>query len=297
MNETTTMEVREGEIENRDHDLEVVPTNTAIDINRNSMEDMEWLSNNIGKIAEFQKKIYYGILQMTIPGDFVVFGSGEKERAELSTAACERIARIGISVVNSKMTKEVGRDEKGEFFKYTATGTGTFRGRKVDVLSCVSSRDKFYGRADGKLKDVTEVSQTDVEKAAWRGLMKESVKALLGLRRLDPAELRARGVKMVGSGGHTFQSKSEKAAASETLVTGIAEAKLEKSGKKANGATWYLYKVTGTEGDVFFTFDDKEYAKVVEAQEAKSTVCITYKKNDRNSNEIISVVLAEKPAA
>lgn len=294
--EKATPEIAEPELEVAETDLEVIPRNeTAVDVSRKSIEDMEWLANNIEKIVEYQKKIYMSLLKMTVPGDFSVFGEGEKERAELGTAGCERLAKVGVIVVGSKMIKEIGRDEHGEYFTYIATGKATFRGRSIDVMSCASSRDKFYGRQDGKIKDISNVSKTDVKKAAWRGLIKEAVKSLLGLRRLDPKELALYKIPLTRTGGHKFESKESQVAATDQVVTCIKEAKIDKQGTRADKSTWTLYKITGTEGDVFFTYEESEYKKCLDAIANKVTVGISSKKNKYNSLEITGLSLI--PAA
>lgn len=282
----------ENNIETKENDLEVETTELEvlssrdehnIDSYRASIEDMEWLAKNIGKIADLQKTIFTSLLKMTVPGDFMVFGSGEKKRAEIGTAACERIARVGVNIIGAKMVKEKGKDDKGEFYTYTATGKATFRGRSIDVINVVSSRDKFYGKESGGLKDISDISETDVKKACWRGLIKEGVKSLLGLRRLDPNELEKEyKIKLVGSGSYDFKSKDEKSEEIQTANIAVQEVLIKRGDK------WNKYTISDTEGVNYTTFSDTLGAEAKRVKESKEVVSISFVK-DQYGLKLISI--------
>src|SRR5258708_3662473 len=164
------IEVKEKEIEAQGH-------GDIIAIKQDSAQDIFWLAENIDKLIEAQKKIFMGILKITMPGDFVAFGTGVKETVELRGAACERIARdLGVSFINWAEPKyEEFNDEKGTYYSYTYECDAIFRSRVIRVMGVVSSRSKFHGKEGGKFKEIWEVDRDNVRKAARREAMKEGV--------------------------------------------------------------------------------------------------------------------------
>lgn len=275
-------------------EIEVVQTgNSLIDTNQGSMQDMEWLANNIGDIADRYKKTLMGILRLTMPGDFVEFGSKGKKTIELTTAACERIAIAGVSLFNSTIEKEVKKDAKGEFYNYIATAKATFRDRSVDVESIVSSRDPFYGVKGGKFKEISDISENDIRRAARRGLMKEGVKVLLGLRRLDPDELNSMGISLTKVGGYNFQDKDEVAENTSVIVE-----RIENVTQKATKKSILFFVYAG--GEAYRTFSESfaEIAKEcmgisLTKNASQSFAEISYQKT-QYGNQIVSIRKVEE---
>jgi len=278
----TSKPVEQAEIETVDNDLEVIRPEASggLDSSREEIDQMRWLAKNIGEIAELNKTIFLGLLKMTVPGDFIIFGSGDKRRAEIGTAACERIAKIGVNITEVKQIKEMRSDDKGSYYNYVTTGTATFRNRSVPVISIVSSRDKFYGKEDGKLKENWEISEGDVQKASWRGILKEGVKTMLGLRRLDPAELESYGVKLAGFGGHTFKNKEEKAAGADSVTVTIEDVKQRVGETK--GKPWTMFIIKDVEGAEYVTFSET-FATVAKNLKGKQAT-IQFTKTERGCN-------------
>src|SRR3990167_1168470 len=191
MTEKTELEVKELQ-------TEALSNGAVLQVKHESLQDTLWLADNIEKLIDANKKIFTVILKSSHPGDFVSFGKGEKEKVELIGAACERVARdVGISFNNWTEKLETFQDEVGPGFRYVYEADAVFRSRVIRVMSVASSRTKFFGKEDGEFKDVSEVSRDDVQIAARRGIHKEGVKALLGLRHLNRAEVEKYGVSIV----------------------------------------------------------------------------------------------------
>lgn len=279
----------DSEIEIVESNKEAMTDGGMLAVKQDSLESTLWLADNIDKLIEANKKIFTSIMRSSHPGDFVAFGKGEKEKIEMGGAGCERIARdIGISFLNRVEKYETFQDDIGPGFRYIYEADAVFRGRTIRVMSVASSRTKFFGKEQGEYKSLSEVSRDDVQIAAYRGIFKEGVKAMLGLRRLNRAELEKYGVKIITPGGHDFKNKDEKAAEQEAATISIEKVsyKTNKPGEKE----WTKYAIHGTEGDIFSTFDKPiaEKAKGMIGTAQTATINFTKSKygNDITSFEI-----------
>lgn len=268
MSEKTT------ELETIEVDKEAIIGGGALQVKRDSLEDTLWLADNIEKLIEANKKIFAVIMKSSYPGDFVAFGKGEKEKIEMVGAGCERVARdVGISFTNRTEKFETFEDEIGHGFRYIYEADAIFRGRIIRVMSIASSRTKFFGKDSGEYKDISEVSRDDVQIAAYRGVFKEGVKAMLGLRRLNRGELEKYGVKIITSGGYDFKNKDEKAAASETVAVTISDITFKRAEK------WTKFSIKDEEGAVYNTFSETIAKTAKECKESGKVANITFHKD------------------
>lgn len=275
-------------------DLEPVNAQGALTIHKDSFEDMKWLAQHIEEIVEMKKKIMMGILKLTQEGDFTTFGNGDKIRAEIGTAACERIATIGVSLTNIKQFKKIHTDEKGSYYTYITKGTAIFRSREIPVMSIASSRDPFFGKEKGRLLEAWEISDRDVQMASWRGVTKEGVKSILGLRRMSPSELEKYGVKVSGS-SYTFKSREEKADDAQKITVTITEVMTKMLPAKNKGEEDYpVFNIADSAGQKYSTFK-KEFAEIAKSLKGKEAL-IQFTKNDKGYLNL-NTIEAVPPAA
>lgn len=266
---------------------EAVVAGSIVEVKRSSMDDLFWLSDNIDKIVEARKKIFTGILKLTIPGDFVSFGKDEKEKVELTGAACERIGGeqgLGMSLKNWTEKREDFTDEKGSYYVWTYEADACWKNCIIRVMSVVSSRDPFFGVEHGRLKEPWEIKLTDVKKAAYRGVYKEGVKTIFGLRHLNRADLEKNGVVIANVSGYTHKSKDEKAAGTQIATIEIRDVR-QKSSKPGDTTQWTKFIIIGADLVEFNTFD-RTMAELAKANFGKkATVNFTTSKygNDLSS--------------
>ena len=285
MNENGTVEAIEPDIETTPEAGGLIATS------RESVEDLYYLADNIEKMISAQNKIRLAVLKLAQPGDWVTFGKEDKEKAEIGFAGALRIgSTLGVSFTNWESKKETGRDDIGEWYRWEFECDSVFRGRIVRVYGRAGSRDKFFGKDKGEFKEIHDIDEGNIKMAARRAAMKEGVKVLFGLHHMDPTYLKANGVKLASAGGYAFKSTDEKAAETQNITEIIKDAILAKSGKKANGQAWNLYKITMADGSELATFSDTEHKKAVEFVKSGQVAQVNFKINDKGSKVIESII-------
>lgn len=158
----------------------LVPQSGHIDAIIAVAEKMDALGTALDRIRTFA-------MRRAMPGDWVRFkGKDDDGTLNLAGPGAERIAAaIGVSFIEWKAHKEEGRDDKGAWYRWYYNCTALAMGRRIEAIEGhAGSRDRFFGVKYGKLKDLSDVSESDIRTAARRNAMKEGVRILLGLRRL-----------------------------------------------------------------------------------------------------------------
>lgn len=252
-------------------EIELAPDSTGVVAGVLSVEDQLALAENIVKLVEAQNKIRMALLGLAQIGDWVVFGDEEKVKAELNFAGAMRIgSTLGCSFMNWSAEKETGTDERGTWFRWNYECDAVFRGRTVRVYGRASSRDKFFGKAHGKFKQVIDVDEGDIRMAARRGAMKEGVKVLFGLHHMDPAELSKVGVRLEHASNVKFQTQEAKSEETKTVTIQVKEVTMKK------GATWVKYSIIDTNGEIYSTFSETFATVAKAAKESGGKVNISY---------------------
>jgi hypothetical protein len=226
------------------------------------------------------------LLRLAQSGDWVLFGDGEKAKAELNFAGAMRIgSTLGCSFTNWSAEKETGSDEKGSWFRWNYECDAVFHGRTVRVYGRASSRDKFFGKAHGEYKALADVDEGNIRQAARRGAMKEGVKVLFGMHHMDPVELEKFGVKMERASGVSFKSAETKAEEAQTATVTVQDVRLKK------GDNWTKYTVIDTEGVAYSTFSETFATVAKEAKITGKQVTITFVPNVKFGPEIKGIAL------
>ena len=152
------------------------------------------------KIAEYDKAlsaIINFILKRTYAGDWVSHSKhsdpAHLRTASLSGSGCERVAvALGISEKNWKEhPMEWSEDRKHYGFKFEADFT--LGGRTVHGFGEASTRNKFFSFANGSYKELSEIREDHIRKAAMRECQKDGIRRLLGLRKIPLLKLRELG--------------------------------------------------------------------------------------------------------
>ena len=198
-----------------EEETELAPTHTGLIVedmpqSKKSAEDILWLAENIEALVTAKKKIVTAMLKMAVPGDWVSFSSDSDPdgSASLGYDGAMRIAEpCGISFIDRKVKKIIGRDKEGEWYRYESEVTCIRGGRQVRTWGRAGSRDVFFGKADGKWKDLSDINEGNVKMAAIHSSMKEGVRILLGITSFPVKDLIQMGVNVDFTKGYKFKSK------------------------------------------------------------------------------------------
>ncbi|GAG68024.1 unnamed protein product, partial [marine sediment metagenome] len=177
---------------------------------KKGIDDILYLAEHVEKVVAAQKKIRMALLKLAQSGDWIVFGDAKSSKAELGFAGAMRIgSTLGVSFTNWSAEKERGTDVNGEWYRWNFECDAAYKNRIVRVYGRAASRDKFFGKAYGKYKELHDIDEGNIKMAARRGAMKEGVKVLFGLHHQNPNELKDFGIGLDYAGGHAFQSSQE----------------------------------------------------------------------------------------
>lgn len=202
------------------HSAPAVPSVIETLSNEKALEVYEFVAENIDRFVIAQRKIREGIYKIALPGDWVVFGSDdgdnkkapEDEVANLSYGGCTRIVNtLRTSVTNrSELQRIPHKDEKGDWYEYRQSADFSWNGILIKgVMGVVSTRDKFFGKAYGKIKDVWDVQEHWVARACHRAVIKEGVKLIFGLHQIPVKDLKAAGVKIEDAKSYKFNKSTD----------------------------------------------------------------------------------------
>lgn len=285
--QTTDIEVSEPEIEALPEAGGLVTTS------KEGIDDLLYLADNIDKVIAAQNKIRGAIMGLAQPGDWVLFGNDKEKagKAELGFAGAMRIAStLGVNFTNWEAKKEAERDDLGEFYRWEFEVDASYRNRTIRVYGRASSRDKLLGKVGGVYRPLHDIDEGNIKMIARRAAMKEGTKVLFGLHHMDPEYIKKFGITLVSAGGYSFKSQETNVAETPNAVSVmVEEAILLKSGKSASGKPWTLYKITGTEGDVFHTFSATDLEVAHRAKAAGTPVTISFTVTEKGGKNITSI--------
>lgn len=276
-----------------EQDIELMPENTGIITHsKTDVEDILFLAENIEKVVQAQNKIRMVLLKLAQQGDWVVFGKGDKSKAELGFAGAMRVgATIGVNFTNWAAEKETGTDDKGEWYRWNYECDAMYRNRTIRVFGRASSRDKFFGKEYGEYKQLHDIDEGNIKMAARRGAMKEGVKVLFGLHHMNPAELEKYGIQLEYANKYEFKNKEEQAETAQETQTIVVS--VESITKKVDPkGKWTKFSVQDTEGAKYSTFD-KTFAELADKAKAnKQAIKIDYV-STQYGNDIKNITFSE----
>lgn len=158
-----------------------------------AVENTLWLAEHVDKLVDAMQTIHRAVLKIAHDGDWVQFSG----KGCLTSAGAERIANMfGMSQSNWTSHKESGRDDKGEWFRWTYEVDVSFKGRTVRGQGIFGSRDKFFGFQGGQWKELSDVDEQNIRKAARHAAYKEGIRILLGLRNIPVNVLQKAGINI-----------------------------------------------------------------------------------------------------
>lgn len=276
------------------------PDNTAL-VSGNP-DAMIALASRLEAMGEAMDRIQRFILSRALSGDFVKFrGADGSWTMELCSAGAERIARdLNISFLNSKMEKVSGSDSHGPFYAWECTCDAAIiqNGREVRKITGIkgvaSTRNKFFGYANGEWKPVEDIKDSDLQQAARRAAMKEATRTMLGLRRLSEADSARLGLDMSKVKGVEFTGGGQSGAAKEQAAEGLTTVVKLKSAKSVTRGKYQITELYAADGHKYDSFDKNNALLAIanKAVESDAPVCIRYNIHPQYGRQIKGLTLA-----
>ena len=149
----------------------------------------------IEKNVEFYNKVKIIALKMTKASDWVDLGGNPY----LMDRGTENIAvAFGVDISGVRLEPiEWAEDTKGRYYSFIASGKAYSKklGRYVEDIGVCSQRDKFFGMANGQLKEIQEVDMANIRRKAVTNLYSRLIKRVIGLMGITWEDLAAAGIK------------------------------------------------------------------------------------------------------
>lgn len=181
------------------------------------------------EIIESRNKLFDRVMEVAIrstsQGDWV----DQAGKPYLQGSGAEKVARrFGVKLFDIVIDREDHDDDNGKYCIYTTTGKVSLGNSPYDVIESIgtcSSRDKFFGRANGRNKDLKDVDLTNIKKKSYTNFIVNAVTRLLGLRNLSWDDLSKYGISRDGKTKVTYMDKSAAAMGSSSYKKNEANAK------------------------------------------------------------------------
>lgn len=160
------------------------------DVGRITKAQVRGLEEAAGLIESFQRAMYTIMVKATYPSDWIIQG----ETACLKSAGAERIASALGDFEWREVrpaSKEKIDDKHGTGYIWTYYYRVTWRGRSVDAIGHYSSRDLLLGKVGDDFRDVADINEANIMRAARHIAIGEGIKQILGLRGM-PVDLMPR---------------------------------------------------------------------------------------------------------
>lgn len=162
-----------------------------------AMDAMIGIASKIEQYEKAMNSVMNFILRQSYAADWISHARESDpvlmRSANLSGAGAERIAKsLGISE-SHWIRKDKVWSEDHKSYTYECEADFSLGGRTVHAYGRASSKDKFFGYANGQWKEQSDVKEDDIKIAAFRNCRKEGVRTLLGLRKIPIMKLKELG--------------------------------------------------------------------------------------------------------
>lgn len=169
-----------------------LPSNDQTDIILND-KSIEIVIAEAEKRVDVLKKILGVAIKRTNPHDWTCIG----DKPYLGGSGVEKIAPLfGVKMENVKNERLERTDDKGVYYIYQLTARFWWQGGSIEALGACSSRDKFFGWDSNTktYKELHDVDEPNVMKAAYTNLMVNGITRVLGIRNLEWSDLEQFGI-------------------------------------------------------------------------------------------------------
>jgi hypothetical protein len=225
------------------------------------------------KKVDVLKKVLGVAIKRTNPHDWTCIG----DKPYLGSSGLEKIAPLfGCKMEDVKNVRLEREDEKGKHYIYQFTARFFWQGGSIEALGACSSRDKFFGYDSTKkiYKELHDVDETNVMKAAYSNLMVNGIGRLLGIRNLEWSDLEPFGITK----DKVSKVEYNKGASADPANAGlITEAQVKRFYSIAKSCGWadaelkeWLLKNYKLDSATKISWKDKQYENIIIAvQKAK----------------------------
>jgi hypothetical protein len=186
------------------------------------------------KKVDVLKKVLGVAIKRTNPHDWTCIG----DKPYLGSSGVEKISPLfGVKMESVKNERLEREDDKGKYYIYQFTARFWWQGGSIEALGACSSRDKFFGwdSATKSYKELHDVDEPNVMKAAYSNLMVNGVTRVLGIRNLEWSDLEAFGITKDKVTKVEYNKGAQSDPASQGL---ISEAQGKRLYAIAKGAGW-----------------------------------------------------------
>lgn len=156
-------------------------------------KSLEMIVLEAEKKVDVLKRVLGAAIKRTNPHDWTSLN----DKPYLGGSGCEKIAPLfGVRMANVVNQRDEREDDKGRYYMYTFQGTFSWQGGSIEAIGACSSRDKFFGWDSGAkaYKELHDVDETNIKKAAYSNLMVNGITRLLGIRNLEWSDLEPFGI-------------------------------------------------------------------------------------------------------
>ena len=278
---------------------------TTQEITSDGMDAVIAVAAKMDSFSKAMDTILNHVIRRSYVGDWVCHSKADAKpedmKANIGSAAAERIASfLGIQERNWSGGDKIVYDD-GKAFEWRFDADFGFGKRWVHAIGRASSRDKFFGYANGNWKPLDEVKEDDIRMAAFRNTRKEGVRGLLGLRSIPLAKLQELGFNTANVRMANFSAKmsdaEKKGIASDGLI--YKEIKVasitKKSESKDPKKPWILWTVSDGKIDygMFSNADGKRLTILEMRQEDQLPIKVGIKIGQYNGKEQYSIERVE----
>lgn len=218
------------------------------------------------KKVDVLKKVLGVAIKRTNPHDWTCIG----DKPYLGSSGLEKIAPLfGVKMEDVRNVRLERKDDKGEHYIYQFTARFFWQGGSIEALGACSSRDKFFGYDSNKkiYKELSEVDETNVMKAAYSNLMVNGIGRLLGIRNLEWSDLEAHGITKDKVSKVEYNRGAQSDPANAGLIT---EAQVKRFYSIAKTCGWndtelkeWLMKNYRLDSATKISWKDKQYENII----------------------------------
>jgi len=152
------------------------------------------------------KRLKTAVLRITDPDDWQDF----EDKPYLKDSGVQKVRTVArVSFGQPVINCETGEDSSGKFARYVCMLSGTWRGELGYDIGTASSRDPFFGRANGKDLAFDDVRIEDVMKKSVTNAQHRVLTKLLGLSGLTWKQLAEAGIIKGTVGKVGFKSRGQ----------------------------------------------------------------------------------------
>lgn len=142
---------------------------------------------------EMMSRILDYAIRATHPGQWV----DQNGRPYPTAPAAEVMARrCAVSIKNVQTNKVPSSDDKGPFYMYVVTATSSLPGGydSIEAMGTCSSRDTFLGTETKAGRQLSDIDEGNILKAAYSNMLVNAITRLLGVRNLSWERLAELGI-------------------------------------------------------------------------------------------------------